>query len=38
SLFSYWVTHNPKRLRETFENCVNSKAWLVRWPSLRIAP
>ncbi|TOG39054.1 nitrate reductase [Vibrio parahaemolyticus] len=38
SLFSYWVTHNPKRLRETFENRVNSKAWLVRWPSLRIAP
>ncbi len=38
SLFSYWVTHNPKRLRETFENRVNSKTWLVRWPSLRIAP
>ncbi len=38
SLFSYWVTHNPKRLRETFENRVSSKGWLVRWPSLRIAP
>ncbi|EOV7450849.1 nucleotidyltransferase family protein [Vibrio vulnificus] len=38
SLFSYWVTHNPKRLRETFENRVSTKGWLVRWPSLRIAP
>ncbi|MDE1222583.1 nucleotidyltransferase family protein [Vibrio aestuarianus] len=38
SLFSYWVTHNPKRQRETFENRVNSKGWLARWPSLRIAP
>ncbi|HFD4045195.1 TPA: nucleotidyltransferase family protein [Vibrio parahaemolyticus] len=38
SLFSYWVTYNPKRLRETFENRVNSKGWLVRWPSLRVAP
>ncbi|MBE5137028.1 nucleotidyltransferase family protein [Vibrio parahaemolyticus] len=38
SLFSYWVTYNPKRLRETFENRVNSKGWLVRWPLLRIAP
>ncbi|EHV9709244.1 nucleotidyltransferase family protein [Vibrio parahaemolyticus] len=38
SLFSYCVTYNPKRLRETFENRVNSKGWLARWPSLRIAP
>ncbi|EGQ7688459.1 nucleotidyltransferase family protein [Vibrio parahaemolyticus] len=38
SLFSCWVTYNPKRLRETFENRVNSKGWLVRWPLLRIAP
>ncbi|EGQ8038247.1 nucleotidyltransferase family protein [Vibrio parahaemolyticus] len=38
SLFSYWVTYNPKRLRETFVNRVNSKGWLVRWPALRIAP
>ncbi|EKN4607181.1 nucleotidyltransferase family protein [Vibrio parahaemolyticus] len=38
SLFSYWVTHNAKRSRETFEKRVNSKGWLVQWPSLRIAP
>ena len=38
SLFSYQVTYNPKRLRETFENRVNSKGWLVRWPLLRVAP
>lgn len=37
-LFGYCVTHNPKRLREIFENRVNSKQWLVRWPSLRVAP
>ncbi|EJG0326751.1 nucleotidyltransferase family protein, partial [Vibrio parahaemolyticus] len=38
SLFGYYVTHNPKRSLATFENRVNSKGWLVRWPSLRIAP
>ncbi|ELV8750734.1 nucleotidyltransferase family protein [Vibrio vulnificus] len=38
SLFGYCVTHNPKRSRATFENRVNSKGWLVKWPSLRIAP
>ena len=38
SLFGYRVTHNPKRSRETFENRVNSKGWLVRWPSLRTVP
>ncbi|MGR5415909.1 nucleotidyltransferase family protein [Vibrio antiquarius] len=38
SLFGYRVTHNPKRSREIFENRVDSKGWLVRWPSLRIAP
>ncbi|TOF34643.1 nitrate reductase [Vibrio parahaemolyticus] len=38
SLFSYWVTYNSKRPREIFENRVNSKGWMVRWPSLRIAP
>jgi len=38
SLFGYCVTHNPKRSRETFENRVNSKGWLVRWSSLRIVP
>ncbi len=38
SLFGYCVTHNPKRSRETFENRVNSKGWLVRWSSLRTVP
>ncbi|MCG9685174.1 nucleotidyltransferase family protein [Vibrio sp. Isolate23] len=38
SLFGYCVTHNPKRSRETFENRVNSKGWLVRWSSLKIVP
>jgi len=38
SLFSYCVTHNPKRSREIFENRISSKSWLVRWSSLRIAP
>ncbi|WP_299695830.1 nucleotidyltransferase family protein [uncultured Vibrio sp.] len=38
SLFDYCVTHNPKRSRETFENRVNSKGWLVRWSSLRTVP
>ncbi|WP_394183876.1 nucleotidyltransferase family protein [Marinomonas posidonica] len=38
SLFSGWVTYNPKGSREVFENRVNSKRWLVRWPSLRIKP
>ncbi len=36
SLFSYCVTHNPKRSRDTFESRVNSKAWLLQWPSLRM--
>ncbi|HHF3067915.1 TPA: nucleotidyltransferase family protein [Vibrio diabolicus] len=38
SLFGCCVTHNPKRSRETFENRVNSKGWLVRWSSLRTVP
>ncbi len=38
SLFSFYVTHNPKRSRESFENRVNSKGWLQRWSSLKIAP
>ncbi|MGI9850601.1 nucleotidyltransferase family protein [Vibrio vulnificus] len=38
SLFGYCVTHNPKRSRETFENRVNSKGWLVKWSSLRTMP
>ncbi|MBU2899214.1 nucleotidyltransferase family protein [Vibrio hepatarius] len=37
SLFDYCITYNPKRSRETFENRVNSKGWLVRWSSLRVA-
>ncbi|CAG9295968.1 nucleotidyltransferase family protein [Celerinatantimonas diazotrophica] len=36
SLFNYCITYNPKRLRETFENRVNSKGWLTIWPSLRV--
>ncbi|MDN3617329.1 nucleotidyltransferase family protein [Vibrio gallaecicus] len=38
SLFNYCVTHNPQRSLETFEQRVSQKGWLVRWPSLRIAP
>ncbi len=38
TLFSYYVTHNPKRSLKTFENRVNSKDWLVRWSSLRTVP
>ncbi|NNN66897.1 nucleotidyltransferase family protein [Vibrio sp. 2-1(7)] len=38
SLFGCCVTHNPKRSRETFENRVNSKDWLVRWSSLKTVP
>ncbi len=38
SQFSFYVTHNPKRSRESFENRVNSKRWLQRWSSLKIAP
>ncbi|ELA6649898.1 nucleotidyltransferase family protein [Vibrio sp. B513a] len=38
TLFSYYVTHNPKRSLKTFENRVNSKGWLVRWSSLRTVP
>ncbi|NVC29497.1 nucleotidyltransferase family protein, partial [Vibrio parahaemolyticus] len=38
SLFGYCVTHNLKRSRETFDNRVNSKRWLVRWSSLRTVP
>ncbi|ENJ2790119.1 nucleotidyltransferase family protein [Vibrio diabolicus] len=38
SLFNFYVTHNPKRSRESFENRVNSKGWLQRWSSLKIAP
>ncbi|MFA0568690.1 nucleotidyltransferase family protein [Vibrio gallaecicus] len=38
SLFNYCVTHNSKRSLETFEQRVSQKGWLVRWPSLRIAP
>lgn len=37
SLFSFCITYNPKRSRETFENRVNSKQWLVRWPSLSVS-
>ncbi|EHI9302630.1 nucleotidyltransferase family protein [Vibrio vulnificus] len=35
SLFDLHVTYNPKRSLETFENRVNSKGWLVRWPLLK---
>ncbi len=38
SLFNFYVTHNPKRSRESFENRINSKGWQLRWPSLIIAP
>lgn len=38
SLLSYCITHNPRRSRATFETRVNSKGWLVRWPSLSITP
>ncbi|WP_133504466.1 nucleotidyltransferase family protein [Marinomonas balearica] len=37
SLFNRRITRNPKRSRETFEQRVNSKGWLVRWPSLSVA-
>ncbi|WP_102797388.1 nucleotidyltransferase family protein [Bowmanella denitrificans] len=37
-LFNCCVTHNPRRLREIFENRVNSKGWLAKWPLLRISP
>ncbi|SHE61862.1 nucleotidyltransferase family protein [Vibrio gazogenes] len=30
SLFGYCITHNPKRSRETFEQRVDAKGWLVR--------
>ncbi|EGQ8527985.1 TPA: nucleotidyltransferase family protein [Vibrio parahaemolyticus] len=35
SLFDLCVTYNPKRSLETFENRVNSKGWLARWPLLK---
>ncbi|MDK2594038.1 nucleotidyltransferase family protein [Pseudoalteromonas obscura] len=38
SLFGCCITHNPQRSRVTFENRIISKGWLVRWPSLRVAP
>ncbi|ELU4011501.1 nucleotidyltransferase family protein [Vibrio vulnificus] len=38
SLFQGFITHNPKRAYEAFENRVKSKGWLVMWPNLRIAP
>ncbi|QMV16834.1 nucleotidyltransferase family protein [Vibrio spartinae] len=36
SLFGYCITHNPKRSRETFEQRVDAKGWLVRWPLLKV--
>ncbi|ENM5795933.1 nucleotidyltransferase family protein [Vibrio mimicus] len=38
SLFQGFITHNPKRVYEIFENRVKSKGWLAMWPNLRIAP
>lgn len=37
SLFSYWVTYNPKRSLDIFEHRISSKKWLARWPNLKIA-
>ncbi|QYJ96654.1 nucleotidyltransferase family protein [Shewanella alkalitolerans] len=38
SLLNCRITANPKRSREAFEQRVNSKGWLGRWPLLHIAP
>ena len=38
TLFGFSITHNLKRSQETFKSRVNSKGWLVRWPSLRVVP
>ncbi|KJF92786.1 nucleotidyltransferase family protein [Photobacterium angustum] len=36
SLFNYCITYNAKRPREIFEDRINSKQWLVKWPSLKV--
>jgi len=38
SLFNYEITYNSKSSREKFEGRINSKSWLVKWPSLRKVP
>lgn len=38
SLFNYEITYNSKNSQEKFEDRINSKAWLVKWPSLRKVP
>lgn len=37
SLFSFQVTHNPKREISVFEKRVDSKNWLVKWPKLIVS-
>ena len=36
SLFGCCITHNPKRSQDIFENRLQSKAWLSRWPALKV--
>lgn len=36
SLFALKVTHNPLRPREVFDERVESKGWLVKWPLLKV--
>ena len=36
SLFNLSLTHNTKRSRETFEQRMVSKGWLVQWPNLSV--
>jgi len=38
SLFNGCITHNPKRSRETFEDRISNKNWLIQWPSLQVLP
>ncbi|MGB1296715.1 MAG: nucleotidyltransferase family protein [Psychrobium sp.] len=36
SLFALQVTYNPLRPREVFDERVESKKWLVKWPLLNL--
>jgi hypothetical protein len=36
SLFSGYITHNPKRSQAVFAERVQSKGWLQKWPQLKI--
>ncbi|KOY44649.1 nitrate reductase [Vibrio parahaemolyticus] len=38
SLLSGYITYNPKRSRDVFDNRVKTKGWLAKWSSLKIAP